>query len=212
MNKTFGSRGPQNELTYLRAENLALRNEVRFLRTHPKIARGMQGEELIVSLVDGLRLLRNGPFDVLTKRTGVRLEIKSSSLLVIQGKETRRWVWTKIHGERGLKRFDHLILVGDVDPRFAHLYRGGASPYVFFDVPFKDVVKLTLGVRVGRASIIHLTTNPRTVRSQVGIRLFRDYQITVSELQRRYALRSSRRSNDSLRRITRKQPGEGLTS
>src|SRR5258708_30420598 len=193
MNKYSSNQSLQHEIARLRVENVAIRNEVRFLRTHPKIARGLRGEELIGRLVAGLHSIRGTPYDVVTKRAGIRLEIKCSSLLTIRGKDTRRWVWTKMHGERGSKRFDRLILVGDVDPRFSHLYRDPGCPYIFFDVPFRDVSRLTFGVRPGRASIIHMTTNPKVVRSERASRLFRDYQTTVSELESRYALRSTRR-------------------
>ncbi len=207
MTKSLSNRSLHYEIARLRAENGVLRNEVRFLRTHPKIARGLRGEELVARLVDGLPSTRGAPHDLVTERAGVRLEIKCSSLLAIRGKVTKRWVWTKMHGEAGNKKFDRLILVGDVDPRFSHLYRDPQCPYIFFDVPFREVPSLTYGIRPGRASIIHVTTNPEVVKSPRASRLFLDFQTTVRELERRYALRSTwrKQSNPSLHEQTGRQ-------
>jgi hypothetical protein len=154
-------------------------------------------------LAGGILSPRGSPHDLVTKRAGIQLEVKCSSLLTTRGQVTRRWVWTKIHGETGGKRFDRLILVGDCDPQFRHHYRDPKCPYIFFDIPFSALPGLTYGIRRGRSSVIHLTTNPKTVKAVRAQRLFREFQTTTREIERRYGLRSTwidRQSNLSLQR------------
>jgi hypothetical protein len=178
------SRVAQDRVARLSAEVKALREEVAFLRQHPKLAAGLRGEDLILELLGGTRSAAGKGFDVLVG--GRRLEVKWSSLLSMKGKGTKRWVWTKIHGERGRKRFHSVILVAPKDPRYAHLYRDAAGPYVFFDVPYAHAARLTNGIRHGSASAIHLTTNPSVLRSLRAVALFQRYQATYVELKRRY--------------------------
>lgn len=172
----------------LEAENARLRNEVEFLRGNPTLAKGMKGESLVARLVSA-RLSRRGASHDLESSTGeFFLEVKYSSLLnIISGRPIRRWVWTKLFGELGRKKYDRLLLVGDADPRHCSSYSDPSSPYVLFDLPYEAAVELAGGVKPGRYSSIHLTTNPLTVKSERATALFQTYQVSVSELKRRYA-------------------------
>ena len=176
----------QSTLSQLRRENDALRREISFLRAHPKLARGLRGEKLILDIVSGASSPRGSDYDILSKDGRVRLEIKYSSLLPMRGKETRRWAWTKIFGESGTKRFHRLILVGETDDRFRTQYKDPFAPYVLFDVPPWAAARLANGRKPGRRSVIHLTTNPAVIRSIRASELFFKHQVTVRDLERRY--------------------------
>lgn len=95
----------------------------------------------------------------------------------------RRWSWGQPLGISGAKRFDRLILVGEIDPRFKSSYLDPKSPYVIFDVPFASVARI-----MRKTPLIQLTTNPNAVSSESGKLLFRRFQITRSELSARYRL------------------------
>ena len=170
----------------LARENDALRRELSFLRAHPKLALGLQGEKLVLSIVNGVASPRGSDCDVITRDGRVRLEIKYSSLLPMRGKDTRRWAWTKIFGESGTKRFHRLILVGESDGRFLNHYKDPSAPYVFFDVSPWAAARLTKGRQPGRRSVIHLTTNPASIRSGRAVELFHKHQVTARDLERRY--------------------------
>jgi hypothetical protein len=171
----------------LEAENARLRREVEFLRENPTIAKGLKGESFIAKVISARRSRRGAAHD-LESGNGLLFEVKYSSLLnTTAGRPIRRWVWTKIFGELGRKRYNRLLLIGDADPRFTSFYADPASPYVLFDLPYAVAVKIAGGVKQGRSGNIHLTTNPLTVKSERARALFRDYQISVCELKHRYA-------------------------
>lgn len=172
----------------LEAENLRLRKEVEFLRRNPTIAKGLTGESLIAKLVSGQPAPKGASHDLASGESGLLFEVKYSSLLnTINGRPYKRWVWTKLFGELGKKSYDRLLLVGDTDPRFAAHYADPTSPYVIFDLPYDAAIEITGGLKMGRSSCIHLTTNPTTVRSQRAVALFCDYQVSASDLHNRYA-------------------------
>jgi hypothetical protein len=180
-------RGYLEELEHLRSENLRLRAEVDFLRGNPEIARGIRGETLIAELLGAKKASPGAPYDVVTARNRVRLEIKYSSLLNVGRTHlTRRWVWTKIFGEQGRKEYHRLLLVGDRDFQFSCQYADPDSPYVFFDLSYKTVVGLVGGVRPGRSGRIDLTTNPIVTKSWRARTLFNDHQVSLKELKNRY--------------------------
>jgi hypothetical protein len=189
--KEFRSRAGVHEirarLQRLEVENERLQKEVDFLRGNPMIAKGMRGETLVANWVSSQRSRRGAGHDIKSIRTGLRFEVKYSSLLdVIAGRPLKRWAWTKLFGELGRKEYEHLLLVGDADPRFAAHYADPESPYVLFDVPYDLAIKFTGGVKLGRSGAIQLTTNPLTVKSSRALALFHDCQTSVSELRRRY--------------------------
>ena len=172
----------------LEAENAHLYSEVAFLRGNLTIAKGLKGESLIARLVSARRSRRGAGHDLESSEGELLFEVKYSSLLSsISGRPIRRWVWTKIFGELGRKRYNRLLLVGDTDPRFASSYADPVSPYVLFDLPYEAVVDIAGGVKPGRSGSIHLTTNPLTVKSLRARTLFLEYQVSVSELKNRYA-------------------------
>lgn len=186
-------RQPQNprvmrdRLLELEVENARLRSEIEFLRGNPMITKGIKGESLVARWVASRQARRGAGHDVESPRTGLRFEVKYSSLLDgIAGRPLKRWAWTKIFGELGRKSYDHLLLVGDADPRFMAHYADPSSPYVLFDLPYEAAVDIAGGVKPGRSGLIHLTTNPLSVRSSRAIALFRQFQVSVPELQYRY--------------------------
>jgi len=131
---------------------------------------------------------RNATHDMIAER-GNRIEVKYSGLNApVRGRDTLRWVWTKVFGESGRKRYDRLLLVGESDLRFASSYRDSGSAFTLFDVPIARVRELAVPVQAGRYTAIFLATNPLTARSFRSQKLFAEYQITTSDLRARYGL------------------------
>ena len=183
----------RSENEYLRAEVALLTEKLALLYTHKSLAMGMQGESLVASWLNGVVTTHNASYDIELAGRLIRLEVKYSGLNVavrdrqVAGRETKRWTWSKPFGESGKKVYDRLILMGDKDPRHIASYKDGTCPYVFFDVPFEEIMPLTIKGKSVRQRLIQLTTNPKKAKSK-GSCLFQDYQITLSELSKRYGL------------------------
>lgn len=181
------------ELDRLRDEVAALKKKLEYLDKHTALAKGMRGESLVASWVNGVITTHNASHDVALNGRNVKLEIKYAGLNVAvrgrqaDGRETLRWAWSKPFGESGNKVYDQLILLGDKDPRYLNQYKGVGCPYIFFDVPFSEIMPLTIQTNSGRYRSIQLTSNPRSSKS-AGSLLFRAYQITTEELNQRYGL------------------------
>lgn len=181
----------ENEL--LRAEIHILKGRLTLLDTHQSLAKGMRGESLVAKWTNGSVTIHNAAHDVETAVGLVRLEIKYSGLNVavrnreLGGRETRRWAWSKPFGESSKKKYDRLILVGDKDPRYIDQYQGIDCPYVLFDVPFSEILPLTIQTNGGHYRSIQLTTNPKTAKSAAST-LFYKYQVSLAELTKLYGL------------------------
>jgi hypothetical protein len=181
----------QAEITSLMNENAALRakahilqKKVDFFERHQAFQKGVQGESLVAAWADGLATPNNAAYDVTVNSGGTRLEVKFSSLYSPSKiSPTLRWAWHTPFGESGSKHYDRLILIGESDERYAALYTDSGSPYVIFDVPFDEVMPLTVARRATRS--IFLTSNPRKAHSRAA-RLFKEYQRTESEIKARY--------------------------
>ena len=177
----------REKIKVLEKELMNLRKKVAFFENHPSISDGIRGESLVASLVNGLIIGGCSPYDVISNRD-VRIEVKFSRLNVV-GQTTKRWNWAKPFGGSGNKVYDRLLLIGEKDDRYTDLYLDPQSPYILFDVPFKEVSLLTTKAsRHGFAGAhITLTTNPRKAKSRASL-LFRDYQITEKTLKEKYTL------------------------
>jgi hypothetical protein len=177
----------EKSLSRLVIENEQLRREIEFLRGHPSIARGIKGETLIAQLLSAKRSMPGSGHDIATNGKGLLLEVKYSGLLsIMTDRPIKRWVWTKLFGELGQKKFDRLLLIGDIDYRFRDYYADPNSPYVMFDLPYDEAVDIARGILPGRRSRVELTTNPITVKSWRAKVLFEHHQVTPYELQQRY--------------------------
>jgi hypothetical protein len=172
----------------LEAENSLLRDELDFLKKHPKIIKGIKGELLTIQLTNGKLSNKGAGHDIDISIHNIKLEIKYSSLLSGGGssRNVKRWVWTKLFGESGKKEFDRLILIGDIDQEFLTAYKDYSSPYIFFDLSYMEAVDFVNGVKSGSSSMIHLTTNPHTVRSARAKKLYCNYQTSIKEISARY--------------------------
>ena len=167
----------------LERENEILRAKVTFFERAPWMRDGIRGEQVVAELIGGTTTAVNERFDVRTRSNRVRLEVKYSNLnLAVAGRPTKRWTWAHVVGFDGGKSYDSLILVGDADVRFQHLYRDPASPFVFFDVPFAALS----AVMVGRQQNVQITTNPRKASTDSARALFGLFQITRDELIAKY--------------------------
>lgn len=169
----------------LREEITRLKAKLDYLTTHRTVAAGIAGEKIVSELIGGTMSAYAAGFDVKTYN-GRLIEVKQSrGCRSVAGYPSLRWQWAKVFGERGTKSYDYLLLIGDVDARYQHLYRDRNAPYVFFCVPFVDVAALTRqGTR--DSQMITLSTNPKGVRTDAGKKFYSDHQITIGELKSRF--------------------------
>lgn len=180
---------PPTDYDRLIAENEALRErvfaleaELKVLRRHPTLAAGMRGEQLAAAALNGVLSTANAGHDM-HLASGSTIEVKTSALTrPLPNTSSLRWVWTKVLGSSGGKRYDYLLLIGDADPRFQTAYKDPASPYVFFLVPFDDVAALGNPTRSSLG--IQLVSNPGKARG-VSAPLFERFQVTLEELKHR---------------------------
>jgi hypothetical protein len=182
------------ENTTLKEEILRLENEVANLTERinilgkcPNLVKGLQGETLVVSLLNGVQTGSTASFDVDLQGRDITIEVKNSRLnkVLVGRTNTKRWNWSRPFGEQGGKKYDQLILLGDADPDYKHLYLDPNSPYVCFDIPFSEITPLTIKSNSYRS--IQLTTNPNKARSAASA-LFTKHQITLEDLAKRYNL------------------------
>lgn len=178
----------QSENAALRAENERLKNQLHFLTTHKTIAAGIGGERIVSEVTNGILTAYAASFDI-TAANGATIEVKKAAPSKSEaGRPSARWQWGKVLGESGSKRFDFLLLVGEADERFQHLYRDPLSPFIAFCVPFSEVLSIsTQGQQKTR--IARVSTNPEGVRTSSGRRLYDEFQVTMPELADRFGIR-----------------------
>jgi len=165
------------ELTRCRRDNEALKKRLN-ISEH---SAGIAAENYICDAVRGKRSEgKTEPFDVRTASKH-RLEIKFAHLNTPDpGANTLRWTWRNALGNSRAKRYDRLILVGELDPRYMGDYEDPTPQYVIFDVPFASV-----GFLMRQSATINLTTNPNGQKGEVGKRLL-SCQTSFRELRQRY--------------------------
>ena len=172
----------------LRLRIAGLQAQLRFLGQYKSLAAGIRGELLISNAVDGVLTVHTAPTDVLAP-DGTRIEVKYAKKTSPDGGKDNthlRWQWQKVFGETGMKKYDYLILIGEIDGRYNARYLDTESPFVMFCLSPSDVRSvMTKGTR--GANGINLSCNPANQRS-LASRLFRDCQITSSELTARFGL------------------------
>lgn len=114
---------------------------------------------------------------------GSLFEVKYSRLNTpVKGAKSKRWSWGHPLGNSGLKAFDYLILVGEIDPRYAHQYEGSCPFYVLFCVPYDQVT----AVMRDNEPLIQITTNPLSIRSASAKRLFEEFYITPDQFSAKF--------------------------
>lgn len=172
----------------LSAENIQLKQKVAFFENHPSVVAGIRGETLVANLISGSATAFNASHDIDTNN-GLRIEVKYSKLNLAnrqQTNTTKRWSWKNIFGSGGQKNYDRLILIGEVDQRYASSYLKPDSPVVIFDIGYADVMKLT-SLTEHQQRLIQLSSNPASVRSRAKS-LYTEFQITTDDLTQRYGL------------------------
>jgi len=182
----------REEITKLKRENQDLRAKVAVFENHPALSDGVRGESLISSLVNGTITSASTPYDVFVEHSGIMIEVKFSRLnRAVRGSTTMRWNWDKPFGESGKKVYDYLMLIGEKDRRYLMLYLDRACPYIIFDIPYDEVIPLTIKSSRHKDGfskrLITLTTNPQTARSAASP-LFKKYQVTLAIIKERYGL------------------------
>jgi hypothetical protein len=158
-----------------------LEDRLQLIESKSNLRKGFEGEQLISRLVNGKRTMFTTPHDVTTRRGGKKLEVKFARLNKAKKiGTTMRWTWGHALGFSGMKHYNRLILVGEADPALQN-GRTKTCPYVFFDVPFsrvRDVMRSD--------GLIQISTNPQTARTSEARLLFDKYQVTSTDLKKRY--------------------------
>lgn len=174
----------------LKRKVATLERMVAVLENRPQSIHGLYGEAVVASLLKGDLSAYNASHDVQFENKKLRLEVKFSTLNMPSKvtNKTQRWAWSKPFGDTGKKVYDRLILIAEKDPRYIDVYNDPSCLYIFFDVPFDEIMPLTIQTNAGRYRSINLTTNPATVRSNASP-LFSKYQITIAELEKRYGIK-----------------------
>lgn len=175
------------EILRLQEEVSTLTERLNILSKHPKLVKGIQGETLIAKVLGGIQTGSTVSFDVELQGRDIKIEVKTSCLnkVSVNKSKTKRWNWARPFGELGGKVYDQLILIGDADPNYQYLYLDPTAPYICFDVPFSEILPLTIKSNSYRS--IQLTTNPASARSAASA-LFNKYQVTLADLVARYNL------------------------
>ena len=173
----------QNRIAALERENASLRAKVTFFDRSPWMREGIRGEQVIAQIIGGTTTVVNERFDVLTASGQVRLEVKYSNLnTAVVNEATKRWQWVRILGFDQRKSFDSLILIGEVDTRFQHLYRDPVSPYIIFEIPFARLAEVLRHSQ----QMIQISSNPRKARTPVARLLYSEFQTTRHALSNKY--------------------------
>jgi hypothetical protein len=177
----------EEKILKLLEENTRLKSSVHFLRLNPKLVDGIKGETLVANLIGGKLTPHTAPHDLALGRKGrrdLKIEVKYSNLgQPDKNVPTKRWSWAGIFGLYHGKDFDRILLIGAADPRYKRFYRDVRSPFVIFDLSYKDAKRIARG---SDGNIIQLTTNPLSVTSAHLKELFHQHQCTTAELKKRY--------------------------
>jgi hypothetical protein len=178
----------ENENAELKKENRRLLRQILFLEEDKTISESLRVESLVARLVRGLLSSNSASYDVALEHRNLKFEVKFSKINIADrksGAPTKRWAWAKPFGESGNKIFDNLILIGIIDEQYRHFYLHSTGKFIIFDVPYDEIMPLTIQTNRGRYRSIQLTTNPQTARSAASP-LFAKYQITSADLEARY--------------------------
>jgi hypothetical protein len=141
---------------------------------------GDSAEQMVAELTGGTVVARK-PYDVLTA-SGIRLQVKGSSLYKIPGKIKTRLSWNRVLDSDPARAYDRLILVGEVDDRFAPLYRDTESLFLFFDIPVGRVLEVVVN-KNKTEKLIQISTNSEKNLTPQARLLFDVFQVTPDELR-----------------------------
>lgn len=132
------------------------------LSSHPKMIAGLKGESLIVRIAKGEKSKHNASYDVRLK-DGSKVEVKLANLHTPNPvSPTARWIWHRIFGNKKMKDYRYLVLIGEKDTRYQPIDDDN-SLFVFFLLDSYQIVNVITNDPRGT---IYLTTNPRKIHEQ----------------------------------------------
>lgn len=173
-----------HENAELKREVATLRNELSFLNSHERLARGIRGETLLANLI-GADLTSHTAGHDLVREDGLMIEVKSARLNIpTERSATKRWVWGRLFGAGADERkaYDYVILVGERDDRYAELYAEPNDPFVFFVLPYSEVRQFCTG-STGNAMITLTTRIKEGMKNQ---RLFTHYMMSMAQIEKKF--------------------------
>jgi hypothetical protein len=178
----------RSELAEAKLEISRLRKQLRGFNHHIGTKTGADAEKFILSLFPrGKSTSTHSRHDLEVGKC--LIEIKGSGCHS-NGNSTshQKWVWHKLRGSGGKKRYHLLVLVGIADPKYQSQYKHQDCGYVIFAIPHQGVNSFRAAAKGGTQS---LGTDPHSVYSEQRQKLW-EYQVSprglklkVRELNRR---------------------------
>lgn len=109
------------------------------------------------------------------------IEIKGSGRLS-NGDNTshHKWVWHKLRGSGGKKKYHLLVLVGIADPAFQPKYKDPSCGYVIFAIPHQGVNSFRAAAKGGTQA---LGTDPDSAYSEQRRKLWDRYEVSPRGLK-----------------------------
>ena len=163
----------------LKLQLLNLQNKHDEVVSHPMLRAGLQGEDLIVRLAKGRKSKNGASFD-LKLRNGDRVEVKySKPTIPAPGYPCRRWVWNRVFGNKRMKRYEYLVLIGEKPESDEEGQASNKKRLVYFLLKKSEVNKVVApGNKTG---LINLVLTKKT-RSKQGLNLW-EYQKNLKEMK-----------------------------
>lgn len=157
------------KITKLTQKIKELKSKFYELSSHPKMIAGLKGESLIVRIAKGVKSKQNASYDVVLQ-DGSKVEVKFANLHTPNPvSPTSRWLWHRVYGNKKMKDYRYLVLIGEKDTRYQSIEEDN-SHFVFFLLSSTQIDEVTTNDPRGS---IYLTTNPRTIRNRRGRILWR---------------------------------------
>ncbi|MBI5747689.1 MAG: hypothetical protein HZA00_01090 [Nitrospinae bacterium] len=140
---------------------------------------GLKAESLIVKIVKGEKSGGNKPHDIDLK-DGTKVEVKFANLHTPNPvSPTKRWLWHRVYGNKKMKDYRYLVLIGEKDTRYQPIDDDN-SRFVFFLLDSYQIANVTTNDPRGT---IYLTTNPRKTQNRRGEILW-SYRKKLQEIKK----------------------------
>lgn len=163
----------------LKLQLLNLQKKYDEIASHPMLRAGLQGENLIVRIAKGKKSKNGASFD-LKLRNGDRVEVKySKPTIPVPGYPCRRWVWSRVFGNKRMKRYEYLVLIGEKPESDEEGQQSNKNRFVYFLLKKNEVNKVVApGNKTGHITLV-LT---KRTRSKQGLNLW-EFQKNLKEMK-----------------------------
>jgi hypothetical protein len=146
---------------------------------------GREAQQFIAELTNSKLIVDNRVGYDMISPAGLKFEVKSSKLFNSGLNFTNRWTWQSPFGKSNqIRIYDVLFLLGQPDLRFRKWYLEPDSPYVIFEIPYKQIRSLA-GIS---EKVIRLLSNPHgRYRSHAHSKLYNEFQTTRKAIKQKFS-------------------------